>query len=370
MRCLIVCSALLLLANVALGERAYQRTKDGKTSVWNDNPKPGDTASWVGDRDREGYAKGFGTLTWYTARGDVYARYYGNMIRGKFDGQVNAHSKGKIAHALFTDGTRTSRWVGGPASSRRVGAQPVGPPAKPKEAVAKIDDAPRAITEKPAAPPLPARPAVVERHSEPLRPKADTPSPTQAPSPSPEIVEKRETPVPSETEAQPPPLAPTAPDVAEKREESAPPEVLAKPSPVPAKPAAVASRSPRKGIPKPANPGKPKPGVDDSLRSLVGPPSSLRSSSAAQSKPESAAPTDPNPPLTQEEVIDLGNTVARAHGYRPAEYQPPEAQYSAADDTWSLSYDEKPADGTTEAGKHFAVTVDGKTKKTTIVPGR
>lgn len=367
-RFLIVCGALLL-ANVALGERAYQRTKDGKTSVWNDNPKSGDAASWAGGRDREGYAKGFGTLTWYTARGDVYARYFGNMIRGKFDGPVNAHSKGKTAHALFTDGTRTSPWAGGPAPSRRVVEQPVDS-AKPTEAIAKKDEgrrvassAQRPVTEKPAARPSPAptRPAVVEKRDESVRPQADTPPA--------EVIEKGEASAPNEIESQPT-RAPTAPIVAEKREEPAPPALDSTPlPPPPATPPPVVKRTPRK-IPKPANPGKPKPGVDDSLRSLVGPPSSLRSNSGTEAKPDGGASPDPNPPLSKEEVIDLGNTVARAHGYHPADYQPPQAQYTSADDTWSLSYDQKPADGTTETGKRFTITVDGKTKKTTIVPGR
>src|SRR4029077_7488928 len=63
-----VCRALLVFANVALGDGTYQRTKDGKTLVWNNHPQAGDEAKWSGDRDREGYASGFGTLTWYTAR--------------------------------------------------------------------------------------------------------------------------------------------------------------------------------------------------------------------------------------------------------------------------------------------------------------
>src|SRR5438552_7897851 len=124
-RFLFVCAAFLGFASVALGEGTYQRTKDGKTVVWNADPKPGDVAAWWGDRDREGYASGFGTLTWYKTQGatgstEIYARYFGNMVRGKFNGAVNAHSKGKTAHAIFVDGTRTARWAAGPAPSRRI----------------------------------------------------------------------------------------------------------------------------------------------------------------------------------------------------------------------------------------------------------
>jgi hypothetical protein len=89
---------------------------------------------------------------------------------------------------------------------------------------------------------------------------------------------------------------------------------------------------------------------------------------AAAANPPGNSTTDPNPPLSKDEVIDLANTIARARGYNPAGYEPPEAEYHTSDDTWSLSYDQKAADGTADAGKHFSVKVDGKTKKVVIEP--
>src|SRR5207253_201554 len=62
---LLVSGVLLVFANVALGEGTYQRTRNGKTLVWNNHPKPVDEATWSGTRDQEGYARGLGTLTWY-----------------------------------------------------------------------------------------------------------------------------------------------------------------------------------------------------------------------------------------------------------------------------------------------------------------
>ena len=117
------CAALLLLVNTALGDGIYQRTKNGKTLVWNDHPQPGDQATWSGARDRDGYARGFGTLSWYTtdpasAKPSLYARYFGNMTRGRFSGPVNVHAQKKTRHALFADGARVTRWSAGPASSR------------------------------------------------------------------------------------------------------------------------------------------------------------------------------------------------------------------------------------------------------------
>src|ERR1700736_3171640 len=116
----------LLLASIALGVTGeYQQTRDGKTAVWNGRPKSGESSSWAGARDKEGYATGFGTIIWYTENGKVYATYYGNMIRGKLDGPVNAHSRGKTAHAYFADGGRVTEWARGPAPARRQADWPV-----------------------------------------------------------------------------------------------------------------------------------------------------------------------------------------------------------------------------------------------------
>jgi hypothetical protein len=121
LRCALVCSGLLLFAPLVYATGSYQRTKDGKTLVWNNYPLPGDEATWSGERDAEGYATGPGTLTWFsvdwTVRSDSNAppqkrpilidRYSGNMVRGKFDGPVvNVTPSGKTAHLTFVDGRR------------------------------------------------------------------------------------------------------------------------------------------------------------------------------------------------------------------------------------------------------------------------
>ena len=68
-------------------------------------------------------------------------------------------------------------------------------------------------------------------------------------------------------------------------------------------------------------------------------------------------------------VVDLADAAARSRGYDLSEYQRPEPQYDPADGAWSLLYDRKPVDGTTEIGKHFNVAVDDKTKRTVLVAG-
>lgn len=118
-RSLFVCSALLLFASVAYGAGSYQRTRDGKTLVWNDSPKRGEEATWSGKRDKNGFAAGSGTLTWYNVEPTIvtgsnipdarrYAavinRYSGKMVRGKFKGTVTyVDANGKRLQATFVN---------------------------------------------------------------------------------------------------------------------------------------------------------------------------------------------------------------------------------------------------------------------------
>ena len=122
-RLLFVCGTLLVLAQIARGDGNYQHTKDGKTLVWNNHPNPGDVATWSGARDRDGFARGFGQLIWYTkepglVKPQPYARYWGRMVDGKFEGPVNVHAKRTTRYAIFIDGTRVTGWTAGAAPSR------------------------------------------------------------------------------------------------------------------------------------------------------------------------------------------------------------------------------------------------------------
>jgi len=119
-RSLFVCSALLLFASVAYGAGSYQRTRDGKTLVWNDSPKLGEEATWSGKRDKNGFAAGSGTLTWYKVEptivtgsnipdarryGVVINRYSGKMVQGKLKGAVTyVDANGKRLQATFVNG--------------------------------------------------------------------------------------------------------------------------------------------------------------------------------------------------------------------------------------------------------------------------
>lgn len=120
---LVCCTLFVLTVEFARGEGNYQSTRDGKTLIWNNNPKPGDVATWTGDRDRADYAHGFGRLVWYTLESgadkpELYARYWGRMVNGKFEGPVNVHAKRKTHYAIFIDGIRVTSWSPGTAPTR------------------------------------------------------------------------------------------------------------------------------------------------------------------------------------------------------------------------------------------------------------
>jgi hypothetical protein len=153
-RSLLVWSTLLLFANGAYGG-VYQRTKDGKTLVWNNYPRQGDAASWSGDRDMNGYATGYGTLTWFRIeptietrsnipfgrrRFFVLSRYSGNMVQGKLNGPVvNIDANGKTFRGKFSMGRKTGDWPGSPApaSERRANER-----ARPGEVVEQPAEGP------------------------------------------------------------------------------------------------------------------------------------------------------------------------------------------------------------------------------------
>ena len=113
--------------------------------------------------------------------------------------------------------------------------------------------------------------------------------------------------------------------------------------------------------------------VEESLRALVAPPSGLNRTSDGDILPD-ALPGTALPAgdarLTKEEIVDLADREARARGYNPSEYERAEPQYNPTDAIWSVSYNQRSADGVAETSKHFNVTIDDKTKGTIFVPGK
>lgn len=356
----------------------YQQTRDGKTTVWNGNPKPGETSSWAGARDKEGYATGFGTITWYTADGNVYALYYGNMVNGKFEGPVNAHVGRTRAHAYFVDGTRETSWARGPAPSRmnvpeelvakRRKAEAATPKPRVERAETKKEKKEEKRTEtaetvrpveheaKPKETPPPETVQHLPEQTPTTAPIAEstatapTPEPTQSASTlfePPTIAETHETPFRTET-----PRIPTPEPSVEQKP--------AEPKPTPGESPLVAER---------------KPGGDASLNALIGPPSSLRSGSLSESnsasKSESRSTSTSGgtrgvAQLSQDEAMSLADTEARSRGYDLNDYQRPKADYSAVKDKWTLFYNLKEPKSAGGDLQPFSVTVEDKTKKVEI----
>lgn len=378
---------LFLLASVGLGATGeYQQTRDGKTSVWNGSPKPGESASWVGGRDKEGYATGFGTITWYATDGKVYAVYYGNMIHGKLDGPVNAHSKRKTVHAYFADGGRVTPWARGPAPSRPepnwpLRARPVEEP-KTEETEQRAEVATETKPKKTRPEPEKIRP--MERVAKKTEEK-EQPAPREAAA-----VEETQQSEVRETAERPPNEATKVPAAA---------EMHAAPTPEPTQSASSLSEPPKiaesqesttpaetsqgstpetsvKTVEQPATAAPAaKSGADNSLSALTGPPSSLRSGSIPESptpsKTETKSRSTSSAPrgvaqLSEDEAIGLADIEARAKGYDLNEYQRPKTDYSAVKDKWSLFYNLKDPKAAGGDFQPFSVTVEDNTKKVEI----
>ena len=223
-RCLFVCTTLLLFANGADGGGVYQHTRDRRTLIWNNYPTRDDEATWSGERDSNGYATGYGTLTWYrvqraivtgsnipSAKGRtvgavVINRYSGKMVRGRFDGPVvNVDASGKMFHGRFVNGTKANDWVAGPlprtdqqlnerVSKGAVNAQPPaeGPPRF--AAAASI----RPFTPAPSAP-APSAPATSA--PAPSAPAPSIPAPSTPPAVEPEVKSRMITDFKEQTQA-------------------------------------------------------------------------------------------------------------------------------------------------------------------------
>ncbi len=398
LRSILFCGALLFCASTAFAEGEYQKARDGKTLIWNGTPKPGETATWDGDRDKENFATGFGALTWSTANGTVFGLYYGNMVQGKLEGPVNVHINGKTAHAYFVDGGRVTPWGRGRAPSkmavpeevivekRKVQAEKVAAAAKRAAATAEAEKKARAEAEKARAAEEIARkpetkPAQTERTSEVSN--AEKP-PVEAVKKEPEssVAEKqsepRSTASPARVFDEPTPIS-AKPEIATQKSE--PPL----PTPEPSVTAAAINEPPREEVatepktevagPTSETPRESSPAPttkessrDVSLNALVGPPSSLRATtetSAPKTETETSKARD-NAPLTESEAVNLADTEARRQGAPLDYYQRPKVDHSAVKGKWSLFYDLKEGQSAGESGGPFTVTVEDKTKKVEI----
>jgi hypothetical protein len=425
---------LLILAKGALADGAYQRTEDHKkTFVWNNNPKPDDTATWSGGRDAEGYATGPGTLQWFrrdrsfTTGSNVFSpkktlisSYSGTMVHGKFSGSVMTVDHGKTYHATFVDGHEKGRWTAGPVVTKAESVETGAAAEKPERTasatsteVASESSKTKKISEEktqprvaeetsadiPAAGPAESevRPAIAQTASEepeqsatpraPVTRKAalapgavraiEHPTHTVAKKSEAEPARRSDRAKPEQTE-KPSKIAKAASSQPSKAEtqlsEDIPAEgplsAQAEKTQSPSSKSAIAESSPPSTLnPQPASSETP---VDNSLRTLTGPPSSLHVRTPPETNPPAQISTPPiaavssptaGAKLTAVQAMDIADIEARTKGYDLGEYQLPKAEYNAASDTWSVAYVARDAG---KAAKKLSVTIQDKTGKAEV----
>ena len=399
LRSILFCCAIpLLFASVSLAQGEYQQTRDNKTMIWNGTPKSGETSAWSGERDKENYGSGFGDLTWYNAKGDVYAVYYGNMVRGKFEGPVNVHSHGRTAHAYFVDGGRVTGWARGPAPSKMSVPEDLVIERRKAEAeratvARKQETKPEPEKHVAAAAPEPAKKAKIEPAKlQPIPSKPETKSEklevASSEKPAPEITpavaekpsEAAATPSPSRAFDEPtaiPKIAtieptPVEPENAQRRESERPLTESTQPSIQETPPAAEKSATEKKTEiaheSSPARATKETP-ADVSVNALVGPPSSLRTTSIPETSPEKSETrslASENAPLTETEAVDLADTEARIQGYQPDDYERPKVDRSRVKGKWSLFYSLRKSEAGSDKPATFTITVEDKMRKVEI----
>ena len=385
-RWLCIFSLYLFAVGIAFGEGTYQRTKDGKTIVWNDDPKPGDTSTWSGDRDAEGYANRIGTLTWYTARGNVYASFRGNMVRGKFSGMVNGYSRKKSGHALFVAGHRTTRWTAGTSAASEVAQAPTAP-AKTQKEEAKVEESRTAAVPSGRAAPEPIKPEPNESPSEKLlkeiapeqdrektrpfvttvepNPLPENSAPNVEPSPEPtgpDLSKPETNEVASHQTSSPPPAA--TPEEPRDESRNAEPEAPAEGPRVeiPEAPSATASASPaeEQAIEEKSPTPVPEEAAANGPATSEKPPDSVAPTPSA--KTEMATSPQAHPNLTIEEVTRLANAELRKQGVNRMQYVRQQPRFDADHRAWSVAYDPMTFDGIETGGQHLSIVIDDRTK--------
>ena len=421
---------LLILAKGALADGAYQRTDDRKkTLVWNNNPKPDDTATWSGGRDAEGYATGPGTLQWFrtdrsfTTGSNVFSpkktlisSYSGTMVHGKFSGGVMTVDHGTTYHATFVDGHNNGRWTAGPVVTKAESAEPAAAAEKPERTasatsteVASESSKTKKISEEKTQPQVaeetsadipaagPEESEVSGQRSKVSKSATASEEPEQSATPRAPVTRKAAL-APGAVRAIEHPthaVAKKSETEPARRSDRAKPEQTEKSSKI----AKAASSQPSKaktqlsedipaegplsaGAEKAQSPSSKsaiaessQPSttpVDNSLRTLTGPPSSLHLRTPPETNPPAQISTPPiaavssptaGAKLTAVQAMDIADIEARTKGYDLGEYQLPKAEYNAASDTWSVAYVARDAD---KAAKKLSVTIQDKTGKAEV----
>ena len=166
----------LLMTGTAFAGR-YQRTEDGTTRVWNENPKAGDLVTWSGARDAKGYATGYGTVTWFNPQNGLET---GSHISRQRHYTVSRSESGMMVHGKFEEASAT--------------AEPKK--KEPRDISEQRSGAPSTHTEATATKPQPS----------PAQEKAASPEPRPSPTPANDSLDSLMH-VPSSLKLNPPPDA-------------------------------------------------------------------------------------------------------------------------------------------------------------------
>jgi hypothetical protein len=345
------------------------------------------------------------------------SHFTGTMVHGKFEGAVVTVDRGKTYHAKYVDGQRKGNWASGPVVANATSAElptPSNEIKKPSASPTKVAAAekmePSAESkisaetepEPPTEGPDDVKPAVTNQKSTVSAPKA--PLIAQASTEADESATPRQQPVTKKAALAPGAVraiekpGQTVVKKSEKPKETS--EKIRKATRVGTTPkppvAEVQPQSPAEGprparvekseIPSPksttegsqlstlnSQPSAEETPVDNSIRTLTGPPASLRvkstpapaATAAAPISAPSIAPVSPpsnTPKLNAVQAMDIADIEARTRGFDLGEYQLPKAEYNTVDDTWSVSYlgrDDKNA-------KRLSVTVQDKSGKAEV----
>ncbi|HLW34590.1 MAG TPA: hypothetical protein VKS98_02930 [Chthoniobacterales bacterium] len=355
------------------------------------------------------------------------SRLTGTMAHGKFEGTVTTAERGKTYYARYVGGQRKGNWSREPIIAKASAAEPAAtneskkaPSVPAKLAAAEKVESPaepkisdEAEPEPPTEGPDEAKPDDRGQRSGVSTAKTATPLIAQASSEADESATPRQQPVTKKAA-----LAPGAVRAIEK-----PTQTVSKKTEKPKQTSEKIRKATRVETPKPEpsqeqiespaegplstrvekseiqNP-KPETGsshlsaeasakeepsslniqpsaeqtpVDNSIRTLTGPPASLR---AKLTPPPEAAPPQEipasaiapatssanTPKLNAVQAMDIADIQARTNGYDLGDYQLPKAEYNASDDTWAVSYKSKSDKKT----KHLSVTVQDKSGKAEV----
>jgi hypothetical protein len=378
------------------------------------------TLTWL--RAQKAFATG--SNVWGTKKVPI-SRLTGTMVHGKFVGAVTTIDHGKTYHAKYVDGQRKGNWSLGPVIAKATSVESTAEPEEPKQAqkiaTAKKVETPaepkvsEAEPEPPTEGPDDAKPEVTSQKSavskttapesadpSTLNSQPKTPLIAQASTEADESATPRQQPVtrksalaPGAVRAIDQPARTVAkktekpketsekirkatkveerkPESSEERVESPAEGPLEKAN---AQRPTLNAQHPTSEVPHPPS-LNPQPlledtPADDSIRTLTGPPSSLRKKPApappAATTPEPAiAPVSApsaEPKLNAVQAMDISDIEARTKGYDLGEYQLPKAEYNPADDTWSVSYIGREGD---KNAKHLRVTIQDKSGKAEV----